>query len=73
MRIVKNLRKFDHVSANRIQLGWLPVNTLIRYRPLCTIRQLYYETFNLLDSPILFGSQHTVPTLHGVLQLLQIL
>ena len=56
------VRKFDHVSARRTELGWLPVDTLIRYRTLCTMHQLYHKTFNLLDPPILFGPQHTYST-----------
>ena len=62
VRIVKNLRKFDHVSAHRAALGWLPVDTLIRYHALCTMHQLYSRTLNLLDPPILFGPQHTYST-----------
>ena len=62
VRIVRNLRKFDHVSAHRTGLGWLPVDTLIRHRTLCTMHQLYHKTFNLLDPPILFGPQHTYST-----------
>ena len=27
--IVKNLRKFDHVSAHQVKLGWLPMDSLI--------------------------------------------
>ena len=57
--IVKNLRKFDHASAHCTELGWLPVDTLIRYRTLCTMHQLYHKTFNLLDPPIRFVPQHT--------------
>ena len=60
--IVKNLKKFDHVSAHRTELGWLPVDTLIRYRTLCTMHQLYHRTFTLLNPPILFGPQHTYST-----------
>jgi len=47
VHIVKNLRKFDHVSPQRTKLaaciiGWLPVDTLICYRTLCTMHQLYH-------------------------------
>ena len=59
VRIVGGLRKFDHVSGHRVALGWLPVDTLIQYRTLCTMHQLHHRTFNLLDPPILFGPQHT--------------
>ena len=45
VHIVKNLKKFDHVSAHRTELGWLPVDALIRYRTLCTMHQLYHRTF----------------------------
>ena len=62
VRIVKNLRKFNDVSAHRTQLGWLPIDTLIHYRTLCTMCQLYHKTFNLLNPPILFGPQHTYST-----------
>ena len=55
--IVKNLKKFDHVSAHRTELGWLPVDALIRYCTVCTMHQLYHRTFIL--NPILFGPQHS--------------
>ena len=60
--IIKNLKKFDHVSAHRTELGWLPVDALIRYRILCTMHQLYHRTFTWLNPPILFGPQHTYST-----------
>ena len=47
VRIVMNLRKFDHVSAHCTELGWLPVDTLIHYRTLCTKHQLYHRTSRL--------------------------
>ena len=62
VRIVKNLKKSDYVSAHRTELGWLPVDALIRYRTLCTMHQLYHRTFTLLNPPILFGPQHTYST-----------
>ena len=62
VRIVGGLRKFDHVSGHRVALGWLPVDTLIQYRTLCTMHQLHHRTFNLLDPSILFGPQHTYST-----------
>ena len=62
VRIVKNLKKFDHVSAHHTELGWLPVDALICYHALCTMHQLYHRTFTLLNPPILFGPQHTYST-----------
>ena len=62
VRIVKNLKKFDHVSAHRTELGWLPVDALICYCTLCTMHQLYHRTFTLLNPPIMFGPQHTYST-----------
>ena len=44
VRIVGGLRKFDHVSGHRVALGWLPVDTLIQYRTLCTMHQLHHRT-----------------------------
>ena len=62
VRIVKNLRKYDHVSAHRVSLGWLPVETLICYQTLCTMYQLYHKQTVLLDPPMLFGSEHNYTT-----------
>ena len=62
VRIVKNLRKYDHVSSHRVSLGWLPVETLIRYQTLCTMYQLYHKRTVLLDPSILFGSEHNYST-----------
>ena len=62
VHIVKNLKKFDHVSAHCTELGWLPVDALICYRTLCTMHQLYHRTFTLLNPSILFGPQHTYST-----------
>ena len=62
VRIVKSLRKYDHVSAHQVSLGWLPVETLIRYWTLCTMHQLYHKQTVLLDPPILFGSEHNYST-----------
>ena len=38
-------RKFDHVSGRHTELEWLPVDTLIHYRTLCIMHQLYHKTF----------------------------
>lgn len=44
IRFVFNLRKYDHVSAHRLQLQWLPIRQRREQRALTTL-------FSFLDSP----------------------
>ena len=55
-------QEFEEILSCLCPSHWLPVDTLIRHRTLCTMHQLYHKTFNLLDPPILFGPQHTYST-----------
>ena len=58
MRIATSLQKFDHVSYHQHKFQWLSIPSLVRYRSLCAMRQIYYsEHDTFLDPPITFGSQ----------------
>ena len=55
--------KFDHVSAHRTRLHWLPVTSMIKHRSLCAIYRHYSDpNCMLLDPPFIFGSQHCYHT-----------
>ena len=57
------LRKYDHVSAARYSLGWLPFDLLIQHRALALMYRLYIsDNCVQLDPPLHFGSNHTYGT-----------
>ena len=59
VHITASLRKFDHVSAHRTRLRWLPVTSMIKHRSLCAIHRHYSDPdCMLLDPPFSFCSQH---------------
>ena len=63
VRISASLQKFDHVSAHRTRLRWLPVISIIKYHSLCAIHRHYSDPdCMLLDPPFVFGSQHCYHT-----------
>ena len=39
VRVTCRLRKYDHVSAARYNLGWLPFELLVQYRTLVLMRR----------------------------------
>ena len=63
VRMTCNLRKFDHVSHCRANLGWLPFSLFVQYRSLLTMFHNYYFDRGIaLRPPILFGRQHSYRT-----------
>ena len=51
------LRKYDHVSAARHNLGWLPFDLLVWYHALVLMYRHYiHDNCVQLDSPFQFGS-----------------
>ena len=57
--VVFGLHKYDHVSSHCSRLGWLPLESTIRYRSLLAMHQQFVgDRCLLLDSPIQFGTQH---------------
>ena len=57
------LRKYDHVSAARYSLGWLPFDLLIQHCALTLMYRLYIsDNCVRLDPPLHFGSNHTYDT-----------
>ena len=65
IRVIGDLKKFDHVSSFRRQLNWLSVDSLIQHH--CNI--LMYRYYNsehnnyiLLNLPIQFGRQSIYST-----------
>ena len=63
VRVTCGLRKYDHVSAARYSLGWLPFDLLIQHRALAIMYRLYIsDNCVQLDPPLHFGSNHTYGT-----------
>ena len=63
VRVTCGLRKYDHVSAARYSLGWLPFDLLIQYHALALMYRLYIsDNCVRLDPPLHFGSNHTYDT-----------
>ena len=59
-----NLRKYDRISHHRGNLRWLSISSFIRYRSMLTMFDNYYlEKGAALESPILFGVQHSYRTI----------
>ena len=59
VRVTCGLRKYDHVSAARHNLGWLPFELLVQYRTLVLMRRHYvHDNCVQLDPPLLFGPNH---------------
>ena len=63
VRLTCGLRKYDHVSQHRACLGWLPVESFVRYRSLITLFRDYYVDRGVsLDSAFQFGRTHSYGT-----------
>jgi len=63
VRLTCGLRKYDHVSNHRECLGWLPVNSFVRYRSLLTLFRDYYTSRSIPFNPALeFGHSHYYET-----------
>ena len=59
VRVTCGLRKYDHVSAARHNLGWLPFDLLVQYRTLVLMHRHYvHDNCVQLDPPLLFGPNH---------------
>ena len=66
IRVIGELKKFDHVSSFRRQLNWLSVDSLIQHRCDAIVMYRYYNSGHnnciLLNPPIQFGQQSTYLT-----------
>ena len=65
IRVIGELKKFDHVSNFRRQLNWLSVDSLIQYRCDAMMYRYYNSEHNnciLLNPPIQFGRQSIYST-----------
>ena len=51
VRLTCDLHKYDHVSNHRERLGWLPVDSFVRYHSLLTLFQDYYTTRSVPFNP----------------------
>ena len=59
VRVTCGLRKYDHVSAARHNLGWLPFELLVQYRTLVLMHRHYvHDNCVQLNPPLLFGPNH---------------
>ena len=59
VRVTCGLRKYDHVSAARHSLGWLPFKQLVQYRALTLMYRHYIHNDCVqLDPPLQFGLNH---------------
>jgi len=59
VRLTCDLHKYDHVSNHRECLGWLPVDSFVRYRSLLTLFQDYYTSRSVPFNPAFeFGGTH---------------
>ena len=63
VRLTCGLRKYDHVSQHRACLGWLPVESFVKYRSLITLFRDYYVGRGVSLNPALqFGRTHSYGT-----------
>ena len=63
IRLTCGLRKYDHVSQYRAQLGWLPVDSFIKYRSLLSLFRNYYTGRGVPRNPeFVFGRTHSYAT-----------
>ena len=63
VRVVFSLKKFDHVSVPREQLGWPNISEEIEIRSLVAFHCHYFSCQCLqLQPPITFGRSHTYNT-----------
>ena len=63
VRLTCGLRKYDHVSQHRTRLGWLPVESFVKYRSLITLFRDYYVGRGVSLNPALqFGRTHSYGT-----------
>ena len=63
VRMTCGLRKYDHVSQYRANLGWLPMSEFVKYRTILTMfGQHYLGEGILLQPPIDFGRKHSYRT-----------
>ena len=59
VQVTCGLRKYDHVSAARHNLGWLPFELLVQCRTLVLMRRHYvHDNCVQLDPPLLLGPNH---------------
>ena len=57
------LRKYDHLSQHRARLGWLPVESFVKYCSLITLFRDYYVGRGVLLNPAFqFGCTHFYET-----------
>ena len=63
VRLTCGLRKYDHVSKHREHLGWLPVDSFVRYRSLLLLCRDYYTSRSVPFNPAFeFGRTHCYET-----------
>ena len=63
VRLTCGLRKYDHVSQHRARLGWLPVESFVKYRSLIALFRDYYVGRGVSLNPALqFGRTHSYGT-----------
>ena len=63
VRLTCGLRKYDHMSQHRAWLGWLPVDSFVKYRSLLTLFYDYYIGEGVALNPaIQFGRTHCYET-----------
>ena len=57
------LHKYDHVSQHRARLGWLPVDSFVKYHSLITLFRDYYIGGSVSLNPAFqFGCTHSYET-----------
>ena len=60
IRLLCNLKKYNHVSSHRLDLRWLSVQEQIKQSILsCMYHQCHYQTCLMLHPPIQFGTTHS--------------
>ena len=60
---VERIRKYDHISQHRARLGWLPVESFVKYRSLIALFRDYYVGRGVSLNPALqFGRTHSYGT-----------
>ena len=62
LRITCGLRKYDHISDHRRNLGWLLVSSLIQHHTLCAMMDQYTGRGIQLNPLLQFGRLHIYNT-----------
>ena len=63
IRLTCGLRKYDHMSQHRTRLGWLPVNSFVKYHSLITLFRDHYIGGSVSLNPAFqFGRTHSYGT-----------